>query len=121
MYGLDGNNIWAGINLLLCGLFIILAIIFTLLKERGAILIAGFNSFSKEKRALYDQGEIAKDTRNSLVLWSAVLLVGGLLSFVSFWFGIGSGVVWIVLFFKNFSADADKAFAKYLLNADEGA
>ena len=102
--------------MLLCGSFIIIAVVFVLLKEKGVKLMAGFNDFSKEKQALYDRKKIVSDTKNSLLVWSAVLLVGGLLSFFSFYFGIVGGVVWLVLFCKNVKFDADKAFEKYKIH-----
>jgi hypothetical protein len=95
-----------------------MAIVFALLKEKGAALISGFNSFSgfsKEKREQYDQARMVRDVRNSCILWSVVLLFGGLLSFFSFYFGMVAGVVWLVLFFKNVKWDSEKAFEKYRL------
>ena len=98
----------------LSGFFIIMAVIFALLKEKGAILMAGFNDFSKEKRSGYDQKRIVSDTRNKCLLWSAVLLVGGALSFfVRFYFGIAALVVFLILVCKDIKFDADKAFEKY--------
>jgi uncharacterized DUF497 family protein len=36
------------------GMFLIWAIVFTLLKEKGAVLISGFNSMSKQEQEKYD-------------------------------------------------------------------
>ncbi len=38
-----------------CFLFLLLTFIFTIFKEKSAMLISGFNTMPKEKRALYDK------------------------------------------------------------------
>ena len=43
-------NIWGIICLILAVIFSILAAVFALLKEKGALLISGFNTLSKEER-----------------------------------------------------------------------
>lgn len=45
--------------------FLIFSICFAILKEKGAILVSGFNSFSKAEREKYDQKRISLDMRNS--------------------------------------------------------
>jgi predicted PurR-regulated permease PerM len=101
---------------LLSGSFLIIGVIFALLKEKGAILMAGFNSFSKEKRDTYDKKLISEDARNMFFIWTAVTLVGGLLAyFVSFYLGIIACILWLILVFKEVKFDIDKAFEKYRL------
>lgn len=112
---MTANQIWAIICFLLSGSLLIMALVFAVLKEKGAVLMAGFNTFSKEKRELYDCKKISKDSRNNFLIQGTVLLAGGFLSFVSFYFGIAAGIAWLVLLFKDFSLDADKAFEKYRL------
>ena len=110
------DQIWAIICFILSGCFALMAALFAILKEKGAVLMAGFNDFSKEKRELYDKKRISADARNMLFLWAAVLLVGGLLSyFISFYCGISAGVIWLILCFKELKFNADKAFEKYKL------
>ena len=46
-------NIWGIICLILAVIFSILAAVFALLKEKGALLISGFNTLSKELEPLY--------------------------------------------------------------------
>ena len=48
-----------------CLLFLIFALIFTILKDKSAILISGFNSMSKDQRKMYDQKKMSKDQRNA--------------------------------------------------------
>lgn len=109
-------NIGAITCVLMAGIFFAFAIIFTLLKEKGAILISGFNSLSKEQRKKYDELKMSKDMRNSLFIWSAIFVVGGILSyFFSTYIAIVSFAVWLILFFKEVHFDAQKAFGKYRL------
>ena len=95
-------------------LFLILAVLFALLKEKGVMLISGFNTLSAEKREQYDKKRMSRDMRNSLFLWSILLFGGGILSYlVSFYFAILAIAVWLVLFLKDVRSDAGKAFEKY--------
>ena len=107
-------NIGMIVCLIMAGLFCILAIIFTLLKDKGAMLISGFNTLPKWKQEKYDRKRMAKDYRNHFALWSVIMLIGALGSwFLSGYFAVGAYIVWLVLFFREVHMDAEKAFAKY--------
>lgn len=102
--------------LVMAVLFFIFALIFALLEERVAILISGFNSFSKEKRAKYDQIKISRDMRNRWFLWTGLFAVGAILShFISQTVAIFIFVIWGVLFIREVHFDTEKAFGKYKL------
>lgn len=110
------NNNYLGfyfcITLLLC--FGSIALLFTLLGEKGSILISGFNSLSKSQRDLYDQKKLVRDQRNSLLLWTLILGIGAILSYyISEYFGIIAAIIWFILFFKDVCLDSNKAFEKY--------
>lgn len=95
-------------------IFGILAITFTILKEKGANLISGFNSYSKEKRQEYDVLKMSIDQRNSFLIWTGIFAVGAILSyFLNEYISIAAFVVWLILFFKDVHMDPDKAFDKY--------
>lgn len=95
-------------------IFYIVALAFSLLKEKGAILVAGFNYFSKEKRKEYDQKRIVLDMRNDFFIWGSIMILGCVLShFISFYCGIIAIIIWVVLFFKDVNLDPEKAFEKY--------
>lgn len=94
--------------------FLTLAALLTILGDKGAMLIGGFNTLSATQRNLYDRDKIVKAMRNSLLLWALILGIGGLLSyFVSQYFAILAFIVWLIVFFKNFHWDAKKAFERY--------
>jgi hypothetical protein len=98
---------------------LILAVIFAALKGKAAIILNGFNDFSKEERAKYDTARISKDYRNNFLIWAGVFAVGAVLSyFISGYFVILTVVVWLVLVLKDSSLDPEKAFAKYKIEAD---
>lgn len=98
------------------GMFLIFAIVFALLKEKGAALISGFNSISKQERENYNQAKMSKDMRNSFLLWFAIFAVGGISSYLlSPYIAIVSFVLWFILFFKDVHFDTEKAFGRYRL------
>ena len=61
------------INSFVCGsaclLFLLFAVIFTVLKGKAAILISGFNTMPKDKRKLYDKEQMSRDQRNIFLLF----------------------------------------------------
>lgn len=100
--------------LILAIIFGILTFVFFLLKEKGAMLISGFNSLSKHERELYDIARLSKDQRNSMFIWTLIMCVGALFSFfISQYSAIIAFVVWIIVFFKDVYFDTDKTFGKY--------
>ncbi len=100
----------------MAGMFLILSIIFALSKEKGAMLLAGFNMLPKWKREHYDKLKMSKDTRDKFFIWFLLCLVGGILShFFSSYISIIVFIIWIILFLKDFNIDVEKAFSKYKL------
>ena len=100
--------------LILAVFFGIISIIFALLKEKGALLISGFNTMPKEEREKYDQKKMSIDMRNSLFLWTIILFAGAISAhFISKYCAIIAIVVWLFIFFKNFRIDSEKGFEKY--------
>ena len=83
-----------------CLLFLIFALIFTILKDKATILISGFNSISKDQREMYDQKKMSKDQRNAFLIWGL-------------FFAIIAFIVWLIVFFKDVHLDEEKAFGKY--------
>ena len=105
---------WSCISVVPC--FLLLALIFAVMKEKGAKLISGFNGLSKEEQDLYDKARMVKDMRNSLVLWAVIMLIGAVGSyFITGYAAVVAYTVWLVLFFKDVHIDEKKAFGKYLL------
>lgn len=107
-------NIGAVMCSLLGGLFLLMCLLFAALKEKAAMLISGFNTLPREKRALYDTARMSRDQRNSFLLWAAVLAAGAALSLlVSQYCAIAAFAVWLILFFREVYFDVEKAFEKY--------
>ena len=95
-------------------LLLIAGIAFALLKEKGAMLVSGFNSLPERERARYDAAALSRDMRNSCFLWAATMAVGCVLSLlVSPYMAFAAYAVWLVLLLKDVRSDASKAFAKY--------
>jgi hypothetical protein len=100
--------------LILAIIFSILTFVFFLLKEKGAMLISGFNSLSKHEQELYVIEKLSKDQRNSMFIWTLIMCVGALFSyFISQYFAIIAFIIWLIVFFKDVHFDTDKAFGKY--------
>lgn len=98
-------------------IFLIFALIFTLLKEKGAMLISGFNTLPKEERELYDQKKLSLDQRNDFLIWAGILSCGALLScFIYDHLSYVALIVWLLMFFKGVHIDTEKAFGKYKRN-----
>jgi hypothetical protein len=101
----------------LCLVFLLFAVLFTILKEKGAMLVSGFNTMPKEERALYDAAKLSKDQRNAFLLWAIILGVGAVLAYcLTQYIAILAFVVWLVVFFKDVHLDSEKAFGKYKIN-----
>ena len=97
-------------------IFGILGFIFMMLKDKGAILVSGFNSFSKNEQALYDKAKIVYDMRNSCFIWAFIMFLGAIFSyFIGNYMAIIAYIVWFILFIKDVHLDNHKAFEKYLI------
>lgn len=96
-------------------IFLGMAILFGILKEKAAILISGFNTMPKEQREKYDKERMSWDQRNEFILWALILGSGSLLSVAvsSDKAAIAAGVIWLVVFFRGVHLDEEKAFGKY--------
>lgn len=104
----------------LCGVlvvpFAVIGVLFAILKERAAKFVSGFNSLSKEEQALYDKARISRDIRSQCFTWTAIMLIGALLSyFLSPYMAVPTFIIWFVLFSKDIHFDNHKAFEEYLL------
>lgn len=108
------------IGVWMCGIliipFLIMGMLFAIFKEKAAKFVSGFNSLSKEEQALYDKVYISRNMRNQCFTWSAIMLIGTVLSyFVTAYMAIPTFIIWVIIFFKEVHLDAHKAFEKYLL------
>jgi len=95
-------------------IFGIITIFFTVLGEKAAYLISGFNSLTKEQRSLYDTNKMSKDQRNSMLIWTVIMVIGAVFSFfISQYVAIMAFIIWLIVFFKDVHMDAEIAFEKY--------
>ena len=95
-------------------LFLIVGILFSLLKEKGAKYVSGFSTLNHPEN--YDKASISLDMRNRCFTYALILFLGAILSyFISTLIAIPTYVLWGILFFKSVHLDAEKAFEKYLI------
>lgn len=95
-------------------LFLILSIIFALLKEKGANYVPGFNTLNHPEK--YDKAYISRDMCNQCFIYFVILSIGSVLSYyLSAYVAIVAILVWLILLFRNFNLDVEKAFEKYLI------
>lgn len=100
--------------LVLAILFLIIGIVFALLKEKGAKYVSGFRTLNHSEK--YDKAYISLDMRNQCFTYALILFLGAILSyFISAIIAIPTYVLWGILFFKSVHLDAEKAFEKYLI------
>lgn len=113
-YGRQKMNIGTISCIVMGGIFGILAVVFALLKEKGAMLISGFNTLPKEEREKYNKAKMSIDQRNSFIIWTVIFIVGAFVSnLVNAYLAIIAFVIWLFLFLKEVHLDTDKAFGKY--------
>ena len=97
-----------------CFLFLLLTFIFTIFKEKSAMLISGFNTMPKEKRALYDKKKLSKDQRNRFLVWAVIQGTGAVLAYyISPYIAVIAFIIWFIVFFRDVHLDKEKAFGKY--------
>lgn len=94
--------------------FWLIAVLMFLLKEKGAILMAGFNALPEHEQKRYDRRRIALDVQKQYGFWGLLFLAGaGLCLLISGYVAILVYGIWIVLFFKDVHLTPEKAFEKY--------
>lgn len=94
-------------------LFLVLGIMFALLKEKGAYFVSGFRTLNHPEK--YDKAYISRDMRNQCFIYFVILSIGAILSyFISAVISIPTYIIWAIVFFKSVHLDAEKAFEKYL-------
>ena len=95
-------------------LFLVLGIMFALLKEKGAYFVSGFRTLNHPEK--YDKAYIFRDMRNQCFIYFVILSIGAILSyFISAVISIPTYIIWAIVFFKSVHLDAEKAFEKYLI------
>lgn len=104
----------------MCGVlaipFLIMGLLFAILKEKAAKFVSGFNSLTKEEQGVYDKAYISRDKRNQCFTWAVIMFIGAVLSyFVTSYMAIPAFIIWLIVFFKEVHLDVHKAFEKYLL------
>ena len=107
-------NIGFMVCIVLAILFLIMGILFSLLKDKGAKYVSGFSTLNHPEN--YDKVSISLDMRNQCFIYSLILFLGAILSyFISDYIAIPTYIIWGILFFKSVHLDAEKAFEKYLI------
>ena len=100
--------------IILAVLFLVLGIMFALLKEKGAYFVSGFRTLNHPEK--YDKAYISRDMRNQCFIYFVILSIGAILSyFISAVISIPTYIIWAIVFFKSVHLDAEKAFEKYLI------
>ena len=99
---------------ILCLVFLLFALLFTVLGEKAAMLISGFNTIPKEQMELYDKATMSRDHRNAFLIWATIQGAGAVLSYCfTQYSAIGAFVIWLIVFFKDVHLEEEKAFGKY--------
>lgn len=100
---------------ILAVLFLVLGIIFALLKEKCAKYVSGFRTLNHPEK--YDKAYISRDMRNQCFIYFVILCLGAILSyFISALIAIPTYIIWVIVFFKSVHLDVEKAFEKYMIH-----
>ena len=96
-------------------LFFAYGLLFLILKGKGSILIAGFNTKSIEEKSKYDELRLCADFRNKMFLISLVFFLGGIVTWIRgpFYFVL-TVVLGIMLIVNGIHFNDKKAYKKYL-------
>ena len=88
--------------IILVVLFLVLGILFAILKEKGAYFVSGFRTLNHPEK--YDKASISLDMRNQCFTYSLILFLGAILSyFISAIIAIPTYVIWGIVFFLSLS------------------
>lgn len=107
------------ITLMVCllavgALFLALAVVFAVRREKACGLLSGFNLFTPAQQARYDRAAIARDYGRLFAGWAAAAFLGaGLSLLVGLYAFIGVFVLILLTCARIFHIDPEKAFAKY--------
>jgi len=93
--------------------FAIFGLIFLKSKGKACGMIAGYNSKSKEERALYDEERMSRYYQKLYFEWTAIFLVGAIADIWSYIAIYVAVLAWIVSFVIHFIKE--KSFEKYRL------
>lgn len=106
------------LDLCLMGLiFLTFAILFAVRKEKACKLIGGFNFFTEAQQAQYDKTRLAHDYFKLFRTLTIVVFTGAALCFVLGWWAFAAAIlIMLILVFRDFHINPEKAFEKYKLN-----
>lgn len=94
-------------------LFLIISLVFFILKEKSCILISGYNFKTKSERLNYDEVKLSNAYGKTCLKYSLIFLFGslGCILFGNMFFGV-TLCIFLIYFFKDFKLD-DTIFDKY--------
>ena len=102
------------ITLAIAAILMFFVIIFTILKGKAAKLIGKFNNLPREEKKLYDTDLLCKDTRNRLLIYIVIMLVGAVLSyFISGKMAYIALIAFIAYLSTDLKINPRKSFEKY--------
>ncbi len=98
-------------------IFLVFAIVFAVRKEKACNLIGGFSFFTEAQQAQYDKARLARDYFKLFRTLTIVVFVGAALCLVLGWWAFAAAIViMLILVFRDFHINPEKAFEKYKLN-----
>ena len=111
------TDAWIISCIIMASLFFPLAALFAWRKEKGADLMAGFNSLTESQKARYDRAAISREYRDLMRLLGEIWLLGAVLAH---WLGpwaFGAAMAATLLFCgRHIHIDWEKAFEKYRID-----
>lgn len=111
------NEGWIISCLVMAVIFFLLFIVFVRRKEKGADLVAGFNSLTEAQKARYDRAAISRRYAAFMRLLGEIFLLGAALAhWLGLWAFIAATAGLLGICATEMHVDWEKAFEKYKIN-----
>lgn len=107
-------TIWTIVCLLGTIIFGLLALVFAMIKEKGAKFSPEYKKIPKNEIKKYDIKKMSLDIRDEFINWAGILLIGTLLSyFIDDIYGIIAFCLLIIIFLVKFLSNSKNNLEKY--------
>lgn len=107
-------SIWTIICLTGAIIFGLLALIFAIIKEKGAKFLPEFKKIPKSEIEKYDIKKMSLDIRDEFINWAGILLIGSVLSHsIDSIYGIIAFFLWLIIFIVKLFSSSKSNLEKY--------
>lgn len=107
-------TIWTIVCLIGTIIFGLLALIFVIIKDKGAKFSPEYKKIPKNEVKKYNIKKMSLDIRDEFINWAGILLIGTLLSyFIDGIYGIIAFTLWFIIFIVKLFSNSKDNLEKY--------